>query len=105
MWPSPTGVRAAYGQSTAYSLTALVSYIETYGEPNLFMVFLGDHPPAPIVSGEGAVRDVPVAIVARPRSPVEDLAVGLERRPTPGRHRHRLGVDEFHDQFLSAYGG
>jgi hypothetical protein len=50
--------RTAYRQSIEYSLNTLVSYVETYGDGNLVLVFLGDHQPAPTVTGEGASRDV-----------------------------------------------
>src|SRR5204863_30199 len=58
-------IRTAYLRSIEYSLTTLISYVETYGDKNLVMVFLGDHQPAPVVSGSGASRDVPVTIVAQ----------------------------------------
>ena len=34
-------------------MDTLVSYVETYGDNNLVLVFLGDHQPAPIVTGDG----------------------------------------------------
>ena len=64
IWPSPTRVKKAYGESIQYSLQALTRFITTYADDNTVVVFLGDHQPAPIVSGNNASHDVPVAIVA-----------------------------------------
>ena len=51
IWRSPDRVRAAYGQSIQYSVSALVRYLRTYGDDKTVLVFLGDHQPAPVVSG------------------------------------------------------
>jgi hypothetical protein len=42
-------VRAAYAQSIGFWPNALISFVQTYGDPNLVMV---DHQPWAIVSGE-----------------------------------------------------
>ena len=57
---NPTRVRADYRASIEYSLSSLISYVETYGDDNLVLIFLGDHQPSPIVTGQGASRDVPI---------------------------------------------
>ena len=41
----PRQVQAAYGQSIEYSLSALVSFVQHYGNKNLVLVVLGDHQP------------------------------------------------------------
>jgi hypothetical protein len=105
IWPSPRRVKAAYGDAIEYSLTALVSYITTYGDDDLVVVLLGDHQPATIVSGEDADRDVPIAIVSRDPAVLEPAAgwgwdPGL--RPEPDAPVWRM--DAFRDRFLAAYG-
>jgi hypothetical protein len=69
------------------------------------MVFLGDHQPAPVVSGSGASRDVPVTIVAQDPSVLDrisswDWQDGL--RPDP--HAPVWRMDSFRDRFLTAFG-
>jgi phosphatidylglycerophosphate synthase len=54
IWPDPVKVRRAYGDAIEYSLNTLVSYVETHGDDDLVLVLLGDHQPAPIVTGDGA---------------------------------------------------
>ena len=68
---NPGRVRTDYRTSIEYSLSSLISYIETYGDDNLVLIFLGDHQPSPIVTGQGASRDVPITIV-EPRPSVFD---------------------------------
>jgi phosphatidylglycerophosphate synthase len=105
VWRNPDDVRAAYARSIEYSLDALVSFVETYGDDDLVLLVVGDHQPSTIVSGRGASHDVPVSLVA------SDPAV-LERadswhwdeglRPLPTAPVWRM--DTVRDRFLEAYG-
>ena len=65
----PEQVQAAYGQSIEYSLSTLISFVETYGDNDLVLVVLGDHQPATIVSGPDA----------------EPRRADHDHRPRPGR--------------------
>jgi hypothetical protein len=105
IWPDPTRIRAAYGQSIEYSLEALFTFLTTYGDDDLVVVMLGDHQPATIVSGEGAGRDVPISVISRD-SGVLDAISGWDwdegLRPEPDAPVWRM--DAFRDRFLAAYG-
>ena len=50
-WRTSASTVQAYGRAIQYSLTALISFVTTYGDPNLVLVVLGDHQPATAVSG------------------------------------------------------
>jgi len=105
IWRSPERVRAAYGQSIEYSLDALVTFLETYGDDDTVVVFLGDHQPATIVSGENADHDVPVTVVARDPKVLDRIHgwgwdPGLRPRPDAPVWR----MDSFRDRFLAAFG-
>ncbi len=106
IWPDATKVRAAYAASVAYSLTTLFSYIQTYGDDDTVLVVLGDHQPAPIVTGgDSAGRDVPITIVARDRTVLTSVSGwgwqdGVEPSPTAPVWR----MDAFRDRFLTAFG-
>ena len=86
-------VRASYGQSIQYSINSLVSFVQNAHDDNLVLVLLGDHQPAPKVSGPGATHDVPISIVAhdpavlRPasRRGAGSPACGRPRTPRSGR--------------------
>ena len=98
-------MRAAYAQSIEYSLNSLLSYVERYGGDHLVMVFLGDHQPAPIVSGEGASRDVPVTIVAHDPAVLDRIAGwGWQDGLKPSPQAPVWRMDTFRDRFLTAFG-
>ena len=59
VWPDPEQVQTAYGQTIQYSLSALISYVQTYPDENLVLVVLGDHQPATIVSGRTPAATCP----------------------------------------------
>ena len=46
-------MRASYGKSIQYSIQSLVSFVQNAHDDNLVLVLLGDHQPAPKVSGAG----------------------------------------------------
>jgi hypothetical protein len=101
----PDLVRAAYGQSIQYSLTAMISFLQTFDDPNLVVVMLGDHQPATIVSGAGAGHDVPISIISRDSAVVDQIGSwGWDDGLRPGEHAPVWPMDAFRDHFLTAYG-
>lgn len=101
----PAAVRANYLASVRYSLATLISYLQTYGDPNLVTVFLGDHQPAPVATGNDPNRDVPVTVVARDPA-VLDAIDGWGWSPglRPSGQAPVWRMDAFRDRFLQAYG-
>ena len=65
VWQDTDRIRDQYRQSIEYALSTLVSYATTYGDDNLVILALGDHQPAPIVTGSTQNRDVIVHLIAR----------------------------------------
>ena len=105
VWQDTDRVRAGYRDSIAYSVTSLVDWVQTYGNDNLVLVFLGDHQPAPIITGDGASRDVPITIVAKDPAVLDKIADwgwtdGLKPAPTAPVWK----MDAFRDRFLRAFG-
>jgi len=106
VWRSPQRVRAAYGASIRYSMSALVSFVRRYGDRDTVVVALGDHQPAGIVSGAHAGHDVPVSVIARDPAVLRRISGwgwqdGLRPRPDAPVWR----MDSFRDRFLSTFGG
>jgi len=104
VWGDTDRTREAYGQSIVYSLTALTEWVERYGNDDLVLVFLGDHQPAPLLTGDGATRDVPITIVTRDRAVLDRIADwhwGEGLRPDPKAPVWRM--DTFRDRFLSTF--
>ncbi|WP_447009663.1 sulfatase [Saccharothrix hoggarensis] len=100
----PAAVRADYARSVEYSVNTLVSYVETYGDDDLVLVFLGDHQPAPTVTGDGAGRDVPVTVVARdPAVLARTSGWGWSEGLKPGPDAPVRPMHAFRDQFLTTF--
>ncbi|HKS98678.1 MAG TPA: sulfatase [Rugosimonospora sp.] len=97
--------RPAYLQSIRYSLSAVISYLETYGDPNLVFIFLGDHQPAPLVSGDGAPHEGPVTIITRDKALLDRIdSWGWQSGIKPGPQAPLWRMDTFRDKFLAAFG-
>lgn len=60
----PVRVRADYRKSVAYSLTSVIRQLERTPAEDLVVIMVGDHQPAPVVTGPDAGRDVPVTVLA-----------------------------------------
>ncbi len=96
--------RTGYRRSIEYTLGALVSYVQRYGDDNLVLVVVGDHQPAPVVTGPDASRDVPISVVARDPAVLDRISgwgwpAGL--RPAPDAPVWRM--DTFRDRFLATF--
>lgn len=105
VWQDPNRVRAGYRDSVVYSIDSLVSWVKTYGDKNLVMVFLGDHQPAPIITGAKASRDVPVTIVAHDPAVLDRVADwGWSDGLRPAATAPVWRMDAFRDKFLTAFG-
>lgn len=105
VWRDPARVRAEYARSIEYSLDSLISYVERYGDDNLVLVFLGDHQPAPIVTGPDASRDVPITVVARDRTVLDRISGwGWQDGLKPGPQAPVWRMDTFRDRFLATFG-
>jgi hypothetical protein len=104
VWSDPERVRAAYGESVAYTLDATFFYLASHPQPDLVLVLVGDHQPARIVSGADADHDVPVTIIAQDPAVLDaidawDWEEGVQ--PSPSAPAWRM--DDFRDRFVSAF--
>lgn len=105
-WADPERVRELYGESVEYSLETVFSFLETYDQPDLVLVLVGDHQPARVVSGPDAGHDVPVTIISKDPEVFAHLAswrwdAGVH--PSPDAPVWRM--DEFRDRFFAAFSG
>ena len=105
VWRTPAGVRAAYGQSVAYSLDSVVSFLAGTRDDNLVAVVLGDHQPVTIVSGDNASHDVPISIIARDPAVLDRVSGwGWADGLRPLMESPVWPMDRFRDRFLTAFG-
>ena len=105
VWRSAKHVRAAYGESIRYSLTSLISFVQTYPDKDLVLVVLGDHQPSTTVSGYGASHDVPISIIAHDPKVLDRISGwGWQNGLRPHPNAPVWPMDSFRDRFLTAYG-
>jgi hypothetical protein len=98
-------VRAAYGKSIQYTMTALTSYVQRYGNKNTVLIVLGDHQPWTVVSGAEPSHEVPISIIARDPAVLKRISGwgwtdGLE--PSPRAPVWQMSA--FRNRFLTAFG-
>jgi hypothetical protein len=70
VWKDNARIRLQFRLSIDYALQTIASYVMNYGDDNLVVLVLGDHQPAPIVTGDSShltngTRDVPIHLIAR----------------------------------------
>lgn len=68
LWRDLDRVREHYAKAIDYALAAAFGYAERYLQDDALLVLVGDHQPAPLVTGDNASRDVPVHVLSRDKS-------------------------------------
>ncbi|MEQ5816310.1 sulfatase [Marinobacter sp. NFXS11] len=76
LWRDPDRVREHYGQAIAYALEVAGGFAAHYLRQDALMIILGDHQPAPLITGEEASRDVVVHVISANPSLVEPFLSG-----------------------------
>jgi len=98
-------VRADYARSIAYSLRSLISYTATDYDDDLVMIVVGDHQPAPIVTGPDAGRDVPITLITGdPAVLARTDDWGWSSGLRPAADAPVWPMEAFRDRFLTAFG-
>jgi hypothetical protein len=97
--------KAVYGEAIQYTLSTLISFVETYGDDDLVVIAVGDHQPAKSVSGKNASRDVPITIIAHDTEVMDRITSwGWQPGMLPKPDAPVWPMDAFRDRFLTAYG-
>jgi phosphatidylglycerophosphate synthase len=106
LWSDHDQVRAAYGRSVEYSLNALFSFVQRYGNDDLVLVVLGDHQPSTIVTGlhPELSHDVPISVIAHDPAVLDQIAGwGWEDGLRPSPQAPVWPMNAFRDRFLTAF--
>ncbi|MDR7090212.1 hypothetical protein [Cellvibrio fibrivorans] len=79
VWKDSVRIRLQFRLSIEYALQTIASYVMNYGDDNLVLLVLGDHQPAPIVTGDSghltsSARDVPIHLIARDPKVIDAVA-------------------------------
>ena len=104
VWRNANTVKQFYGQSIQYSLTALTSWVTELNDPNLVLIFMGDHQPHTEVSGPGATHEVPISIVTRSSSVLKQMSSWhWQNGLLPDSGAPLEPMDAFRNQFLNTF--
>jgi phosphatidylglycerophosphate synthase len=104
VWKNNNTVKQFYGQSIQYSLAALTSWVTELNDPNLVLVVLGDHQPHTSVSGPGATHDVPISIITKAPSVVQQMSPWhWQNGLLPAPSAPLESMDAFRNQLLNTF--
>ncbi|MDQ4007732.1 MAG: CDP-alcohol phosphatidyltransferase family protein [Actinomycetota bacterium] len=104
LWRHPERIEAGYFGSITYSLRAVISFVETYGDEDLVLIVVGDHQPATVITGDEASRDVPVTVIAHDPGVVDGISGwAWQRGMSPGSLAPVWPMDTFRDRFVEAF--
>jgi hypothetical protein len=102
--PAWSDITRKYVDSVDYTLKTLQEYLTRYVTDDSLIIILGDHQPAPLITGEGASRSVPVHVISRDPellAPFEEW--GFIPGMVPKTGRAALPMEAFRDRFLAAF--
>jgi hypothetical protein len=106
VWRDPERVRHQYTLALDYVLGVLGSYAAHFVDRRTLLILVGDHQPAPLITGEGASRDVPMHVVSGAPELLEPfLAWGFAPGMLPPEGGKSRRMDAFRDWFLAAFSG
>jgi hypothetical protein len=105
--PAWNDITRKYVDSIDYTLKTLRDYITRTISDDSLIIILGDHQPAPLITGDGASRSVPIHIISRDPellAPFEEWGftsgmVPVTEQPTTPP----LPMERFRDRFLAAF--
>jgi hypothetical protein len=109
LWRDVERVREHFAMAVEYALHATLVFAERDLGPDALLIVMGDHQPAPLVTGEDASLSVPVHVISGRQ---ELLAPFLAWGFVPGAHpppedprpgRDELRMDQFRPWFVSTF--
>jgi len=106
LWLDTDRVREQYALSIEYAVHAMAAYAERYVDDRTLLIALGDHQPAPLITGDNAPWSVPVHVISGDPSLLAPfLEWGFIEGAWPDPQLEPLGMDYFRDWFIQAYSG
>lgn len=106
VWRDPERVREQYVRAIDYVLGVLASYAGSFVDERTLLILVGDHQPAPLITGEGAGRDVPIHVISGDPTLLQPfLAWGFVPGMRPAPDTPAKPMDAFRAFFLDAFQG
>ncbi len=104
LWRDHDRVREHFALSLDYAINVVIGYSERYVDDHTLLIVMGDHQPAPLITGDDASRAVPVHVISGDTALLEpfwDLGFSYDALPRPGQPPLRM--DAFRDWFIRAF--
>lgn len=104
LWRDRNRVREHYARAVAYAVEVMGSYAERYLDEGTVLIAMGDHQPAPLITGDGSSRAVPVHVVSADEKllqPFRDW--GFVEGAVPPDDASPPRMDAFRDWFIHAF--
>ncbi len=103
VWADRDNIRDHYIRTIDYSIQTLGDYVSRFGDDAIFII-LGDHQPAPLITGEKASRAVPVHIISRDQTLVGRFeGEGFSRGMTPAKAAPVLPMDSMRKRLVRLF--
>lgn len=64
LWRDPDRVREHYGRALDYALEVITGYARRFVADDTLLIIVGDHQPAPLITGDDASRDTVIHIIS-----------------------------------------
>ena len=103
LWRDPGRVRAHYGDAIAYVLASLRAFVADKLPRDAVLIVAGDHQPAPLITGTGATRQVPVHVIAPPTVLAHLESWDWTRAAVPDPDAPVWPMHAFRDRFVRAF--
>ncbi|MBT8403599.1 MAG: hypothetical protein KJP18_07070, partial [Gemmatimonadetes bacterium] len=104
LWKDGDRVREHYARSVAYAVDAMAAWAARYVSDDVLLIALGDHQPAPLITGEDADRSVPVHVIASdPALLAPFIDWGFTEGAWPPLETAPRRMDAFRPWFLDAF--
>lgn len=101
----PRRAQELFGRSIEYSWETLVSFLETYPDPDRVLIVLGDHEPWSFVSGDDAGRDVPISFITQDREVARQIEEwGWSPGLVPPDDAPTWPMSDLRDRVLTTFG-
>ena len=106
LWRDLGRIQEHYALSVDYAINAMTGYAERYVDDRTLLIVLGDHQPAPLITGENASRKVPVHVISGdPMLLRPFLEWGFRAGSQPDHDGPTRRMDDFRDWFVRAFSG
>lgn len=105
LWQEPQRVREHYARALGYALATVTGYAERYLDDGSLLIVLGDHQPAPLMTGPEASRDVPIHVIsADPRLIAPFIDAGFLPGALPPATSATRRLDDFRPLLHGLFG-